>query len=283
MPYFNDRLLQIVDSPDGTTELAEAALLIAKEEYPELKLSGCLGEISRLTENVCKRLPSGGTAAGDVLMTLNEYLFDIEGFSGDVKNFHDVQNNFFHNVLEQKRGTPITLSILYIAIGRTIGLPLHGIAFPGHFLVKYAVDDTNIILDPFAGGLSLDDSELETILKHVCSQNSLPDTSLKELLSTANTREIMVRMLRNLKHIYLQQKRADKAIWATDRILQLMPELLSEVKARGQLYEHLQHYQAAAEDYQYYIDQSGPSVDADAVSRRLSKIQNISLSNYWIH
>jgi regulator of sirC expression with transglutaminase-like and TPR domain len=228
-------------------------------------------------------MPSGDAAVGDVLMTLNEYLFDIEGFSGDVEDFYDVQNNFLNKVLEQKRGTPITLSILYIAIGRSIGLPLYGVAFPGHFLVKYAVDDTTIILDPFAGGLSLDDSELKTILKHVYSENSLPDISLKEFLSTANTREIVVRMLRNLKHIYLHKRRPDKAIWAVDRILQLMPDLLSEVKERGQLYEHLQHYQAAAEDYQNYIDKIVPSADADAVSHRLSKIQSISLSNYWIH
>ena len=283
MSYFNDRLLQIIDSPDGNTELAEAALLIAKEEYPGLKLPEYLGEISRLTENVCKRLPSGGASAGDVVMTLNEYLFDIEGFSGDVKDFHDVQNNFLNKVLEQKCGTPITLSILYIAIGRSIGLPLYGIAFPGHFLVKYSVNDTNIILDPFAGGLSLNDNELETILKHVYGENSLPHISLKEFMSTANTREIVVRILRNLKHIYLQTRRPEKAIWAADRILQLMPDLLSEIKERGQLYESLHHYQAAAEDYQNYITQIGPSADADAVSRRLSKIQSTSLSNYWIH
>ena len=283
MACLTDRLLQLVESPEDSVELAEAALLIAKEEYPELNVPDCLGEISRLTDNVCKRLPSGGSEMGDVVMTLNEYLFDIEGFSGEVDDFYDAQNSFLNKVLEQKRGIPITLSILYIVIGRILGLPLHGITFPGHFLVKCTGDDKEIVLDPFAGGVSLGHNELKAILQHVYGEGALPDTPLKDLLSTANTREIVVRMLRNLKYVYLQQGKPDKAIWAVERILQLMPGVLSEVKARGQLYEQLQHYQAAAEDYRYYIDRVGQSDDTEEILRRLAKIQNIFLSNYWVH
>ncbi len=129
----SQRLRQMVAGPDEAINLAEAALWIACLEYPALDVAAYLDCIADMAEVLKKRLRPDISAA-DTIVMLNRYLFDELGFSGNTADYHDPRNSFLNEVLDRTRGIPITLAILYIEIGRRVGLPLHGVSFPGHFL-----------------------------------------------------------------------------------------------------------------------------------------------------
>ena len=133
-PESLERLKQILDAPESDADLAEAALLLAQEEYPQLDVQAYLRRLDEMARAVRDTLPANAPAA-EIILALNRYLFQEEGFDGDAANFYDPRNSFINQVLERKIGIPITLSIIYIEIGQRLGLPLQGVSFPGHFLV----------------------------------------------------------------------------------------------------------------------------------------------------
>jgi regulator of sirC expression with transglutaminase-like and TPR domain len=142
-----ERFQQVVGGADDGINLAEAALLIAAEEYRELDVADYLAQLDDFAATLKRRLRADISQA-DSIIALNRYLFDELGFAGDAANYYDARNSFLNEVLDRKRGIPITLAIVYIEMGRRIGLPVQGVAFPAHFLVKCPLRDGTVILDP---------------------------------------------------------------------------------------------------------------------------------------
>ena len=271
----NERLAKISGVLDQDLNLAEAALLIAMEEYPGLDIDSYLRKLDELAAGVQQRLPAQ-VGLEETLLTLNQFLFVEQGFSGDTDNYDDPRNNFLNEVLDRKRGIPITLSIIYMEVGRRLGIPLKGVSFPGHFLVKFSTREGEVVLDPFSGGNLMSKEDLMEMLEE--TYGGATDTGhapLERLLTTAGTKEILVRMLRNLKGAYLRREQYDKALTVVDRILLIQPDQPDEVRDRGSIYERLECFRAALENFQSYLAMRPSSGDASDVHRRIAELKQI--------
>jgi regulator of sirC expression with transglutaminase-like and TPR domain len=197
----------------GDSGLAEGALLIAAEEYPRLEVDRFLERLDEMGRTLARRLrPDIGT--GEAVVALNRYLFQELGFRGNAADYYDPRNSFLNEVIDRRLGVPITLSVLYIEIGRRIGLPLEGVAFPGHFLVRCALRDGTVILDPYARGTSLKSAELRERLQRAGGAAAHVPAPLATALAPAMPREIFARMLRNLRAVYAQRGELIKALAA---------------------------------------------------------------------
>ena len=270
----HERLAKIAKISEQELNLAEAALLIAVEEYPGLDVEAYLRQIDELATGVQQRLPAQA-GLEDTLITLNQFLFVEQGFSGDTENYDDPRNSFLNEVLDRKRGIPITLSIIYMEVGRRLGLPLKGVSFPGHFLVKFATREGEVVLDPFSGGNLLSKEDLEEILEETYGPAESVNAPLERLLTAAGKKDILVRVLRNLKGAYLRREQFGKALGVVGQILLIQPDQPDEVRDRGRIYEQLECFRAALENYQSYLSLRPGSGDAPDVHKRIAELRQI--------
>jgi regulator of sirC expression with transglutaminase-like and TPR domain len=265
-----ERFANIVSGPDEYINLAEAALLIARGEYPEMEPSLYMQRLDRLADQCRERLgPS--PSASDVIAGLNDYLFGEMGFRGDLQTFNDPRNSFLNEVLDRRLGIPITLSLLYMEIGTRLGLYVEGISFPGHFLVRVVNAGGGIVLDPFGGGRALNRTELERRLDNIRGRRRW---RLDELLLPASRRDIIARMLRNLKTIYLEQEDFPRALESVNLILEVFPALPGELRDRAQVHERMECVRAAIADYEQYLFLAPGADDAGYVQARLLELKD---------
>jgi regulator of sirC expression with transglutaminase-like and TPR domain len=255
--------------------LAEGALLIAAEEYAGLDVDAYLGRIDEMGANLRRRLRSD-ISTTEALIALNRYVFDELGFSGNADDYYDPRNSFLNDVIERKVGIPITLAVLYIEIGRRIGLPLHGVSFPTHFLVKCVLREGAIILDPYARGASLGVEDLQERLKTVARDIQLDPPLVASLLAPAAPRDIFARMLRNLRAIYAEKGEELKALAASNRILALLPQAAEEYRDRGSLYASLECFRAALDDYRQYLRLKPHAHDSEKVALLIAELEPLA-------
>lgn len=249
--------------------LCEAALLCAQDTYPDLDVTATLRRIDDLADTLKRRLPSDFSTTHR-LLALNNYLFRELGFSGDADNYYDPRNSFLNDVLMRKTGIPITLSILYIEIGQRLGLKLRGVSFPGHFLVKIRVTGGELVLDPFDGGRSLSEEDLRERLARFTGEDAAQTLPLEDLLESASPRQILARLLRNLKAIYLEARDLDRALAVMNRLVVLLPEVPEERRDRGMVYAQLECPRAAAEDLSFYARECPGAEDAEKIAAHLA-------------
>src|SRR5690349_10071099 len=213
------RFRELIDRPDEDIDLAEAALLIAKSVHADLDVARYLSQIEALAAQLAQRLTDNAHETERIL-ALNRFLFDEQGFAPNVENYYDPRNSFLNEVLERRVGIPISLSILYIEIGRRVGLPLRGVSFPGHFLVKCKVNDGVVVLDPYCRGVSLSLNDLQQRLREV-QGGEVSRAIIAGMLVSANKKEILARVLRNLKTIYVQREEDAQALAVMEWIITL--------------------------------------------------------------
>ena len=270
-----ERFRRLVRGPDDEINLAEAALLIASEEYANLDIAAYLARLDEMAATLKHRLRADISPA-DTIIALNRFLFDEHGFSGNAADYYDPRHSFLNEVLDRKRGIPLTLALVYIEIGRRIGLPVQGIAFPAHFLVKCQLREGTLVLDPYAKGISLSFDEIRQRIKSLRNGVEPPRSVIAGMLAAASNKEILVRMLRNLKGIYSHHQEWLKALAATDRIISVMPELAEEYRDRGMIYLSLECFRAALFDLQAYIKMLPVAEDADTVRRKVVELQAVA-------
>jgi regulator of sirC expression with transglutaminase-like and TPR domain len=275
MTAHSERFAQVIRGADESINLAEAALLIAAEEYRDLDVADYLAQLDEIAATLRRRLRADISQA-DTIIALNRFLFDELGFAGDAANYYDARNSFLNEVLDRKRGIPITLAILYIEIGHRVGLPVHGVAFPAHFLVKCPLREGTVVLDPYAKGVSLSFEELRKRVKALRNGQEPTKSMVAGMLVTASKREILARLLRNLKGIYSHHKEWMKALGATDRIISVMPELAEEYRDRGMIYLNLECFRAALFDFQAYLKMLPVARDADTVRQKVVELQALA-------
>jgi len=266
-----ERFARIVNDPEEQLDLAEAALLIAKEEQPNLDIEAYLCRLDDLAAAVRGRLPDSPTV-GDIIFNLNIQLYREEGLRGNTSTDYDPANSFLNEVLDRKTGIPITLSVIYIEVARRLGLPLVGVGFPGHFLVKYVGPDGEKVLDPFLGGIELDQQQLTAKLQTMYGENNPYIAMIPQLLSAASKKEILIRMLRNLKGVYLQKNDFQRGLSVIDRILLIAPDMAMEIRDRGGVHHRLGHMQAALQDFQRYLQLAPNAEDAEAVRTMIRRM-----------
>ncbi len=267
----SDRLRQIVSGPDEDISLAEAALLIAGHGYPDLNVAAYLARIEELAHMLRVRIAEDESVPGRI-GALNQFLFGDLGFAANSEDYYDPRNSFLNEVLERRTGIPITLSVIYMELGRKIGLPLQGVSFPGHFLVKCAVPEGAVVLDPYSGGISLGFKDLQKRLRDVRG-GEVSRAIVAELLVSASNKEIIVRLLRNLKAIYLREHTLDKALPIMDWIIATVPEQTPELRDRGMIYQELECPRAALADFEAYLQRSTSCEDADDIRSRIIELQ----------
>jgi regulator of sirC expression with transglutaminase-like and TPR domain len=247
---------------DERIELALAALAIARAEYPALQTEVYLLRIDELATRVRARVRELGEP-GQTIVALNRVLFEEEKFRGNHQDYYDVRNSFLNDVLDRHLGIPITLSLLYMEVARRIGFPLLGVGMPGHFLVKhYDVEGRQIIIDPYNGGRVLTPADCRRRLDEIFSGQL---RFQPELLMPVNRRQMLTRILNNLKAIYMARRNFRKALPIVDMILAIYPRSPEDVKQRAMLRFSLGQMRGAADDLETYLKMSPEASDADEI------------------
>ncbi len=248
--------------------LDQAALAIAEEEYPRMDPEEYLLRLDALGERVRAKAPPGRSAT--LLHALRKVLFEEEGFRGNDAEYGDPRNSFLNEVLERRLGLPITLSVLYIEVARRAGLELRGVGFPGHFLAKYvSPSGTEVFVDAFNGGEMLSADECVARYR---ARTGGRDLDRRHLAAVA-PRQILGRMLQNLKRTYLERRDDVRAWWVLDRILLLAPGQLEAMRDRGLVCARLGVASAAERDLEAYLAQSASAPDAAEVRRVLAGLR----------
>jgi len=262
----SERFHALAALPESQLGLAEGALVLAAEIRPELDIGRALGAVSELVERTRPLVDAASTPSGTVA-ALNHAFFELERFRGNREQYHDPRNSDLDEVLSSRRGLPITLSILYVEVARRLGLEAYGIGFPGHFLAKIVgVSDlpgSEIIVDPFFAR-TLREQDCAERLRATLGEE---DPDHRRWLQSATAIEIYVRMLNNLKILYLQDGDGLSALGCFDRIIVLSPQDALEYRDRGNLMERLECIGAAIEDYSQFIELAPDHEDAAAVRR----------------
>ena len=262
---------------DGSLSLVESAVSIAQDEFPQLDTQAVLAEIDALAARLKRRFPADAVPV-QRLRWLNRFFFQELGFAGNVNNYYDPQNSFLHRVIETRRGIPITLAILYMELATQIGLRARGVSFPGHFLVKLRMNTGQqhgeVVIDPFSGQ-SLSREELDELLAPYKRSRGLQgdfDVPMGLFLQAAAPREIIARMLRNLKEIHRGAQDWARLLPVMQRLVVLLPQAWEEQRDRGLLYAELGLPDAAAADLRTYLAQVSDAPDREMVSQRLAAL-----------
>jgi len=256
---------------DEDIPLFSSALLIAKDEYPTLATADYESQLQDYGVRLRKILDPTDTAAVQ-LRTLNGFLFDELGFSGNEQDYYDPRNSYLNDVLDRRLGNPISLAVVQIELARRLDVPLEGVSFPGHFLVRLPLDEGIVVLDPFQKGRSLDAAELRRRARTHLDTYDIDDARLARMLEPASHRAILTRILRNLKGVYAEREQWDKSLRCCDRLLTLDSHQPGEYRDRGQYYLKLGHVRAASEDLRRYLSLVPQAEDVDAVSLQLAEI-----------
>ncbi|WP_422504909.1 SirB1 family protein [Stenotrophomonas sp. GZD-301] len=261
----------LADLDDEALPLLPTALLIARDEYPDLDPKVYDALIQSHVEHL-------RTEVGTIEMwpmkiaAVNRHLFDELGYSGDHGEYYDPRNSYLNQVFERRLGNPISLALVQMEVSRRLGIPLDGVSFPGHFLVRLPVNDGVLVMDPFNGGRPLDVEELRERARSHLGGEVPDDDVLAQILDPAPARAILMRMLRNLHGVYAERGEWDRAARCADRLLKLAPEQDDALRDRGLAYLQLDYQAGAHRDLAQYLQRNGQASDAQWVREKLVEL-----------
>jgi len=259
---------------DGDFALFEAAVSLAQDEYPETDVQTVLGEVDQLLARVKRRLAADAPPI-QRLRVLNRFFYEDLGFGGNLNNYYDPDNSFPSVLLRTRRGIPISLAVVWMELAQGLGLDVTGVGFPGHFLVKVMLPIGQAVIEPLTGR-SLSREELSEMLEPYRKRSGLVDAFEAPLglyLQSATPREILARMLRNLKEIYKSQEDWSRLLAVQERLVVLLPESWSEYRDRGLVHASLGHQAAALADLECYLVHAENVVDVDAVAEQVNVLR----------
>ena len=250
-----------IDQSDERINLARAALLIAKEEYPQLSVERHLGCLDQLTEEVRDSI-ADETAPLVILEELLRTVYKRNGFRGNREAFYDPRNSFLSDVLDRKKGVPLTLGIVLLEVGWRLGLPLEGVNFPGHFLVRYHGIAVRLLVDPFNGGRIWFEDQAQELLNRVYGGMVMVQP---RFLKVSARREMLVRLPTHLKGIYLNVQDNDRALATIERILVIHPTASGQIRDKGTLLARMGRSGEALEQLQWYLDYAPDASDTGQI------------------
>lgn len=256
---------------DSSLPLLETAVALAQDEQPGLDVQGVLARVDALADRLRKRIPAD-TAPLPRLRLLNRYFFEELGFAGNVNHYDDPRNSLLPAVLETRRGIPISLAVLYIEFAVQIGLRAQGVSFPGHFLVKIAMPRGEVVLDPFTGQ-SLAREELEERLAPYLRQHGLVgdnEVPLGLFLQAAPARDVIARMLGNLKEIHRRSGDTQRLIQVLERMVIVLPQAWEEQRDLALALADAGHHAGAAAALALYLENQPAAEDTAPLRRRLA-------------
>ena len=262
---------------DEDIPLFEAATSLAHDEYPDLDVQQVMGDVDQLLARVKRRLPADAPAL-QRLRILNQFFFNELGFGGNINNFYDPDNSYLNAVLRTRRGIPISLAVLWMELAHGLSLHVRGVAFPGHFMVKINLPKGQVVIDPF-NGHSLSREELNERLEPFKRRDGMVDefdVPLGLYLQAATSRDILARMLRNLKEIHQSQHDWQRLTAVLDRLIVLLPEAWSEYRDRGLALAEQGRSAEAAQDLEAYLTNATDALDRDLVAERLAALRRVN-------
>jgi regulator of sirC expression with transglutaminase-like and TPR domain len=269
-----DELSALISAGDDT-DLARGAVLVARVGYPDLHPTPILRQLDELAMLVRPLVPRS-LPAGTRVERLMEFLFQDAGFHGNGDDYYDPRNSFLNDVLARRSGIPISLATVSIEVGRRVDVPLQGVGFPGHFLLRAAGDEGPVFLDPFHGGRTVTQDDLVSRLRTLAQQAKRPSpdflTVPGEFLEPVTTPSMLARMLRNLVRIYVKRRTHAQALTAVDLLLVLTPDSADDLRQRGVLYETLDCPAAAAIDLRRYAEIAPDATDAQRMLERAARL-----------
>jgi regulator of sirC expression with transglutaminase-like and TPR domain len=268
-----DYFASLVQS-DGEFALFEAAVSIAQDEYPELDVQTVIGEVDQLLSRVKRRIPADA-APLQKLRIFNQFFFNDLNFGGNVNDYYDPDNSYINALLRTRRGIPISLAVLWMELAQGLGLSVRGVGFPGHFMVKVNLPMGQAVIDPMTG-ISLGREELSERLDPYRRRSGLIDefeVPLGLYLQAATPREIIARLLRNLKEIYRTQEDWQRMLAVQERLIVLLPESWPEYRDRGLAHAELGHNELAVTDLECYLVHADNLVDVEAIADRVDELR----------
>ncbi|HEY8710251.1 MAG TPA: transglutaminase-like domain-containing protein [Burkholderiaceae bacterium] len=276
MPTALDYFASLV-ADDASLSLVEAAAAIAQDDFPRLDTQAVLAEIDAMAAKLKRRFPPDAVPV-QRLRWLNRFFFQELGFAGNVNNYYDPDNSYLHRVLSTRRGIPITLAVLYIELATQIGLTARGVSFPGHFLVKLRMrsgqQQGEVVIDPFTGQ-SLSRDEIDELLAPYKRSRGLQgefDVPSGLFLQGATARDVLARMLRNLKEIHRGAQDWARMLPVLQRLVVLLPQAWDERRDRGLACAELGMIEAAAPDLVAYLEHASEAPDRAMVAARLTAL-----------
>jgi len=254
--------------------LLEAATSLAQDEYPDLDVQQVLGDVDQLLARLKRRLAADAPPL-QRLRVLNQFFFNDLCFGGNVNDYYDPDNSYLNAVLRTRRGIPISLAVLWLELAQGLSLHACGVSFPGHFMLKVSLPKGQVVIDPFSGR-SVSREELSERLEPYKRGNGLVgdyDVPLGLYLQAASPREIITRMLRNLKEVHRTQEDWQRLIAVQNRLVVLLPEAWSEYRDRGLAHADQGNAAQAVADLETYLANAEDALDVDAITERCASLR----------
>jgi regulator of sirC expression with transglutaminase-like and TPR domain len=262
---------------DERVDLLRAALTFARVEDPQLDIEHYVRRIVELSARVTKKIQDPDDPA-QIISALNVVLFQEEMFRGNTVDYYSPRNSFLHDVLDRRLGIPITLALVYMEVARRVSFQLFGVGMPGHFLLKhYDVDGRSILIDAFERGSIVTEEDCRQKLDSIYSgQLALQP----EFLLPVTRRQMLTRMLNNLRSVYLSQRDFRRAVQIVDLILVIYPRSPEDMKQRAVLRYNLDDYRGALSDFDEYVKMSPDASDAEEIRQTaLSLRRSMAMMN----
>jgi len=262
-------LIDLLSDRDDGLEMDRAALELARIEYPNLEVDAFLRILDSYAGELSGRLAAGADGRAYV-QTANTYLFEELGFKGNSANYYDPRNSCLNDVIVERTGIPITLAVVYLEVARRLGKPVFGIGLPGHFLAQYRDSDYSIYIDVFNGGRLLTAAQCFEVARQVTGAEVQDD---ERLLLPVNKRQIVMRMVNNLRGVYLFRRAYSKALETLDLMLTANPESAEDYKQRGIVHFQMKNARAARADLETYLRLAPDAEDRPAVEKHLRSVR----------
>ena len=267
-------LVQQASGASGEIDLARGALLIALQVYPDLDIEHYLRQLDALSEGFRARYAATDFLP-DALANLSQYVFGDLGFRGNRAHYDDPRNSYLNEVLDRRLGIPITLAVVYIELGKRLSLPVAGVNFPHHFLVRSTQGDEPLFVDPFAGGAFVPSESLGERLPVIEGRRL---ELAAEFIAPARSQHILARMLRNLKRLHCQAREFATAIGWAEKIAYLQPAEAENYRDLGFLYHHTRDYLKAIEAFSAYLRWASDAPDAPTIEHNIRVLANRLIS-----
>jgi regulator of sirC expression with transglutaminase-like and TPR domain len=269
------RLKTLLAGDDKNIPLAEAALLIAHHLAPDTDVGMYLKKLQAMQAELAKTVTRDASTE-EKIKALNTYLFDDMEYQGNELDYYNPWNSFLSAVIDSKAGIPITLSILYMEMGKAVGLDGRGVNMPGHFLVMIPGEKNRVVLNAFNNGEAVSDEDLRGFIAAAQGGAAGANANLDELIQPASNRDILMRLLRNLKKIYFDEDDFELAIETINLLLLIHPDSAEEFRDRGLIYHQLEAFRASLEDLTRYLELAPKASDAQLVRNMVAELKEIN-------
>jgi regulator of sirC expression with transglutaminase-like and TPR domain len=266
-----DAFRSTVCRDEGQINLALAALTIARSEYPTLQVQDYLNRLDEMAIRASTCLPRESTRPVKIIEALNRFLFNENGFMGNADNYYDPRNSYLNDVMDRKTGIPITLSLLYMEIACRVGLDIVGVGLPGHFLVKLDDPFTEIFIDPYRAGTLMTGDDCRTLWAETSGGSA---EFHRAFLQPVSKKQILFRMLNNLKHIFSRTGAVEKSLAVIELMLVIFPDNANEIRDLSLMHLQLKQYRKASEGFRRYLALEPDAPDRNQVLFWLRSTEN---------